>query len=67
MPVLTRSSSLATTSRRATGFAAAPGRACPRGGPRVSSTTSSCRVFQRWQEGHWPSHFGEEWPHSAQA
>ncbi len=66
MPVLNRSSSLATTSMSGTGLAA-PEAEGPRAGPRGASTTSSWRVFQRWQEGHWPSHFGEEWPHSAQA
>ncbi len=40
----------------------------PRAGPfGTGAATSSWRVFQRLQAGHWPSHFGLDWPHSAQA
>jgi hypothetical protein len=40
----------------------------PRAGPfGGGAATSSCIVFQRLQAGHCPSHFGLDWPHSAQA
>ncbi len=66
MPVRSLSSSLATTSRSGMGRADPPGEGA-RPGPRASGATSSWSVFHLWQDGHWPSHFGEECPHSAQA
>ncbi len=68
MPVRCRSSSRASTSRSGIGFAVVA-RPHPRGAAPFGSgaAISSCIVFHCRQAGHWPSHFGLDWPHSAQA
>jgi len=68
MPVLSRASSLASTSRSGMGRAARSTPPKPRATPRASAGgTSSWRVFHFLQAGHCPSHLGETCPHSAQA
>ena len=68
MPVRIRSSDRASTSLSGIGFAL-PATPQPRGVLPAfgsGSATSSWRVFQSRQDGHWPSHLGLWWPHSAQ-
>lgn len=68
MPVRSRASSLASTSRSGMGRELPAAAEKPRGAPRGSgAATSSCSVFHCRQAGHWPSHLGEAWPHPAQA
>ena len=67
MPVSRRWSSLASTWCSGTGRDGPPAAKPRPAGLAGSLRTSSCSVFHLRQAGHWPSHFGEEWPHSAQA
>lgn len=68
MPVRSRASSLASTSRSGMGRELPLPPEKPRGAPRGSgAATSSCSVFHCRQAGHWPSHLGDMWPQPVQA
>jgi len=68
MPVRSRASSLAVTSPSGIGrIGELPAEKVARACRGSGATTSSCSVFHWRHDGHWPSHFGEVWPHSAQA